>query len=300
MDLDELRTVQRTERQKDTLQHLRDSFYRDVADYIEGLKERRTQAAERADDPFGDPDVGRLTDEIETAEEVVESLYERRVGKVVKLATFAAADMGGDEGGLTDEERALYDDLVERIRENRENILATLAGERNGGGNAESSVDPDESPAPSTSTDDGANAPEAPPDVPDVVADEGDSDDVLAEAMGGGDDAPASETSPQAASSDPSESSRPAERSDPADEPEPSATETPVAAGGADAGGAAVSESSASESTSDRTTVRITRDVGEIFGVDERAYELEREDVVTLPADNAEPLLQKDAAERLD
>ncbi|MFC6729727.1 hypothetical protein ACFQDG_13835, partial [Natronoarchaeum mannanilyticum] len=50
----------------------------------------------------------------------------------------------------------------------------------------------------------------------------------------------------------------------------------------------------------DRTTVRITEDVGEIFGVDEREYELSAEDVVTLPETNAEPLIERDAAERLD
>jgi DNA replication factor GINS len=50
----------------------------------------------------------------------------------------------------------------------------------------------------------------------------------------------------------------------------------------------------------ERTTVRITRDVGEVFGVDERAYELSADDVVTLPSENAGPLVERDAAERLD
>jgi DNA replication factor GINS len=51
--------------------------------------------------------------------------------------------------------------------------------------------------------------------------------------------------------------------------------------------------------TAERTTVRITADVGEIYGVDDRSYRLEREDVVDLPADNAAPLVEKNAAERL-
>jgi DNA replication factor GINS len=46
--------------------------------------------------------------------------------------------------------------------------------------------------------------------------------------------------------------------------------------------------------------VRITSDVGEIFGVDQRAYDLTAEDVVTLPEANAGPLVERDAAERLD
>ena len=49
-----------------------------------------------------------------------------------------------------------------------------------------------------------------------------------------------------------------------------------------------------------RTTVRITRDVGAIFGVDEREYDLADEDVVSLPDANADPLIERGAAERLD
>jgi len=40
--------------------------------------------------------------------------------------------------------------------------------------------------------------------------------------------------------------------------------------------------------------------VGTVYGVDEREYDLARDDVVMLPTTNAEPLLQKDAAERID
>jgi len=50
----------------------------------------------------------------------------------------------------------------------------------------------------------------------------------------------------------------------------------------------------------ERTTVRITSDIGEVFGIDERSYNLSSDDVVTLPAENAGPLVERDAAERLD
>ncbi|MFB6220135.1 MAG: hypothetical protein ABEH90_01735, partial [Halolamina sp.] len=133
MDLDELRTVQTKERQKDSLQHLRDSFYEDVAAYIEDLKERRQEAADAAADPFSDPEVSQLTDEIETAEDVVEAVYERRVGKVVKLASFAAADMPVEEEGLTVQERDLFEDLVGRINENKDRVLDILAGKGDSG-----------------------------------------------------------------------------------------------------------------------------------------------------------------------
>jgi DNA replication factor GINS len=298
MNLEELRSVQRTERQKDSLQHLRDSFYRDVADYIEELKAERERAAAEADDPFSSPDVGRLTDEIETAEEVVESLYERRVGKVVKRATFAAADMAAEEEGLTSEERELFDDLVARIKRNRQSVLDTLAGkhadeDETGGENA-ATTDPVAPPEAGAATDAGAaadvgapadgDAPPAPPDVdpdsapaptPDPSA-ESPADDggLLADAMRGDDASPPRDDGGRVTADDVADA-------------EPTTDAEPTADGG-------------TTPDADRTMVRITRDVGEIFGVDEREYDLEREDVVTLPTTNAEPLIDREAAEPLE
>ncbi|MFC7195250.1 hypothetical protein ACFQL4_12200 [Halosimplex aquaticum] len=37
-----------------------------------------------------------------------------------------------------------------------------------------------------------------------------------------------------------------------------------------------------------------------MFGVDQRAYDLSTDDVVQLPEANAGPLVERDAAERLD
>ncbi len=50
----------------------------------------------------------------------------------------------------------------------------------------------------------------------------------------------------------------------------------------------------------DRVILRITADVGRILGVDQREYDLAAEDIVMLPETNAEPLLSRDAATRLD
>ena len=368
MDLDELRSVRRTERQKDSLQHLRDSFYADVAAYIEERKAERRRAADAADDPFGDPEVGQLTDEISTAEDVVEAIYERRVGKVVKLASFAAADMSADKSGLTAEERALFEDLVNRIKQNRRTVLDTLAGEGEGatdGASATTQFDtatrasePSTAPPPSAATDDPVPATEtaatdSPPDAPvdGAASTESDAagsvdestaptpDDVLAAAMGGDDSAaaaPPTRTDPAAASTDADselESVPPAIDTDAADrERDVAVTDTAETDGGdatiaADTTGSATGGPSASgsppdgeprrsDSTTaqtpgtadtgpdgshpDRVTLRITEDVGRIYGVDEREYDLASEDVVTLPATNAGPLVERDAAERLE
>jgi DNA replication factor GINS len=336
MDLDELRSVRRTERQKDSLQHLRDSFYEDVATYIQARKAERRRAAEAADDPFGDPEVGQLTDEIGTAEDVVEAIYERRVGKVVKLASFAAADMGADRSGLTVEERALFDDLVERIKRNRQSILDTLAGE---GGGSDADIDVDtaapspadsepESPTDGPPTSEGVSAADADTAAADLAASEPNAggsadarddkptpeakppddppapDDVLAAAMGGDgastsgpDPEPEPETKTETETkpgTDVGEEPVPPEA---VDEPE---QDVPVVDGAeTDGGNAAVTAGGASPED-DRVTLKITADVGRIYGVDEREYDLESEDVVRLPATNAGPLVERDAAERLE
>ncbi|WP_299333434.1 hypothetical protein [Haloplanus sp.] len=314
MNVEELRTVQRTERQKDSLQHLRDSFYRDVAEYIAERKAERERIASEVDDPFSSPEVSRLSDEIETAEEVVESIYERRIGKIVKRATFAAAGMAAEDEGLTGEERELFDDLVARIENNRRTVLEDLVGD------VDAADETAESDTPATETASAPATPSEPADAGtagDPAPTTPDPDDLLAEAMGGdeggskatGGDAggtadPANDDGAPAATAagtdptptptptapDPEPESEPATTPGPGPDPDRTATDGQATDGG---------DAAASPGT-DRTMLRITRDVGEIFGVDEREYDLTSEDVVMLPTANAEPLLDRGAAERLE
>ncbi len=353
MNLDELRSVRRTERQKDSLQHLRDSFYEDAAQYIESKKAERKQVAASASDPFSSPEVSRLTDEIETAEEVVEAIYERRVGKVVKLASFAAADMPTDKDGLTAEERRLFEDLVARIQGNRQRVLDMLAGEGGsadagassadvadavadsapGGENGPAAVDDAAGPTgdPASRPSEAGGAGRNPEETPDDAADEErpvPPEDVLSDAMGGAsrDDGPTESTRPEAEAERPdqatagraagpsaggatAESAEAGGRRDDdgastRTDPAAGATPAETARGDGTPGDSRPDGRSdgglVEERDTDRVTLRITEEVGAIFGVDEREYDLAREDVVTLPAANAEPLLERDAAERLE
>jgi len=296
MNLDELRAVQNGERATDSLQALRDSFYVDVADYVESLREERASHAESAADPFADPEVSRLTDEIEMAEQVAEAIYERRVGKIVKQASLAAAGMDGDTEGLTGEEQQLHDDLVARIEENKGHVLDVLAGEAV---TTQGATGPgDERDTTGTGTD---RDPVSPGDVPPEVEQAAgtgqqagsstptdDSPGVdAADLMG---DTPSTGESTAAnAQSTPDDSAAAADDAAARDDGRP--TDDPAAG--------AAGEPAPDRST-ERETVRITRDVGEIFGVDEHVYTLESDDVVTLPAENAAPLLEREAAEKLE
>ena len=297
MNLDELQSVQARERQSSDLQHLRSSFYTEVGEFIGELNEKRTEAVEAADDPFSEPEVRRLTDDIETAKGTVEAIYERRVGKVVKKASIAAAGMPVEEAGLTNEEEALFEELVGRIERNRETVLSVLDGDAPSvslsGSDPTSGSDPASGSDPTSGSD--RTSPEPTPasgEDPDGVT--------AADLMGRGDDGRSDPPPVGADGGAASPSEPPADPEAPPVEavpPEPSPLDTPAADADRTDGTSPPGESDASGVP--RTTVRITADVGEIVGADDRDYHLGAEDVVTLPEPNADVLVGKDAAERL-
>ncbi len=326
MNLDELQSVQARERQSSDLQHLRSSFYREVGEFINELNEERARVVEAAEDPFSEPDVRRLTDDIETAESTVEAIYERRVGKVVKKASIAAAGMPIDDDGLTAEEEALFSDLVDRIESNRETVLSVLDGEA-----PTVSCTIDEAASETDRDGVGANpdgtAPPVEPDAdsaPDPGSTAGDAVSA-ADLMGNGSGTADQSTQPDAVAKEPGaeptppEAGRPTEPAETAPETAESdvSTSDPRQRSGGDTGrdvdsitekpseGAPNTPSERDGRDEDRipgiprTTVRITADIGEIVGADDRDYDLGSEDVVTLPSPNADVLVEKDAAERL-
>ena len=314
MNLGDLQSARSKERQKDSLQHLREDFYADVGRFVEELRTERERAAAAANDPFAAPEVRRLTDDIETAENTVEAIYERRVGKLVKLASLDAAGMPADEDGLTSEERDLFDTLVDSIESNRAHVLEdVLAGEgdatatddaadtSSAPGVGESPTPTDAGPAAETVSDD-ATAHDTAEPAGTAEPDGGVAD---AEGTAGRAESGAAEggvTAADAMGGDTPSAAADESLSDEARGDESSASERSSEAGRASAGADdAGSETAQRESDdTDRTTVRITRDVGEIMGVDERTYHLASEDVVTLPEVNATPLLERDAAEQLE
>lgn len=340
MDLDELQTVKSRERQTDSLQQLRDSFYTEASEYLQKLRDARDRAAERADNPWSDPEVGRLSDEIETAEQTVEAIHKRRVAKIVKNASLAAHGSPIDDGGLTTEEQEMFERLVADIEANREHVLDKIAGElpadaTPGSGqsdpapkpaeraDAESAAagrdEPEESAAPDStappSTDQASADPSGGPARAADEAGQGGADEETvpaADVMNDGGSARAGEPAAAGAPSSPSQTEGPSPGSQ-TDAPGPQ-TNTGASAPGSqtDAGTSsesqretpsqAGSEAAASDPDQgvDRRTVRIIADVGAILGVDQREYDLSADDVVTLPEANAKPLLERDAAQPLD
>lgn len=298
MNLDELQSVQSRERQIDSLQQLHDTFYEDAGRFVRQLREEREHVAADADDPFDSADVQRLTDEINTAEQTVEAIYERRIGKIVKQASLEAAGMAADVEGLTQEERAAFDRLVSTIEANRtrvlDGVLANAPGERDATNESANEASASEPPhdAERSHSDDPPTLPERESDSSSTASESGtmSSDEPDADGADATDDA--------------SGVSGP-DRQAPPEMTREDAGEVPVHARPERDAGSPTGEGDENAPSPDhqdvnRVTVRITSDVGEILCVDDRAYELSTDDVVTLPETNADPLIDHDAAVRLD
>ena len=305
MDLGDLQSARSKERQRDSLQHLHDDFYADVGSFVAELRTERERAAAASDDPFDAPEVRRLTDDIKAAENTVEAVYERRVGKLVKLASLAAAGMPAETDGLTDEERDLFETLVNAIESNREHVLDdVLAGDRATGGSVDvtdSATEPDSEPAASDTPDTAAATESVEPGEqadPAETIDPVDGGAEPAENEAVGNEPAGSEVGGGAATADEGVSVADAMGGQ-SPKPTSESGETSTAADRAPAGADDAGGETPNPDT-DRTTVRITQDVGEVFGVDEQTYHLSAEDVVTLPEVNATPLVERDAAEQLD
>lgn len=341
MNLDELQSVRDRERQTDKLQQLRESFYADAGEFIGQLRRERERAAEEAGDPFDSPRVNQLTDEISTAEQMVEAIYEKRIGKIVKAATFDAAGLPAEADGMTAEEQDLFDRLVADIEQNRDRVLAVIDGREDedvdsqavgtssvrddeesvpaasvmGGGAGDDSdpagpvtgddnsrsedsrpeTAPDE-PAPpgdagtdTTTSDESAETAEraVPPDRPpadanpDEDADTSDPDDE------GTDGLPDTDHDPQSTSGTPADAAS-------RDGPESEGT-TPEPADGPDD-----IDQAENEDDVERKTIMVTESVDSFVGFDDRDYDLQENDVVTLPVANADILLDQDVAKELE
>jgi len=315
MNLDELQSVRDRERQTDKLQQLRTSFYADAGEFVQQLREERDRAAERADDPFDAPEVSRLTDEIDTAEQLVEAIYQNRIGKIVKVASLDAAGLPADADGLTGEEQQLFETLVADIERHRDAVLAVLDGTDTG---ADETTEPEatDAPAPETASAEQDSEPPAPdpPETRDGRTDPAETRESQSAptgahpASGGetGESVSAADVMGSTTSDGRDETPKDADEAGPdqtgasgPNEDDGTADSRPVRKDGGGDDGSDTPETDDSPPV-ERETVLVTDDVETFVGFDERDYDLETDDVVTLPATNAAILVEQDAARPLE
>ncbi|MFL2521101.1 MAG: hypothetical protein ACJ0QU_01810 [Halobacteriales archaeon] len=129
MNLEDLREIQIEERTRSDLQPLLDSFYVDVSKYLQNLRVEKENILQGGVDAVDAKTVRRIDDEIKTVVGVVEAIYDRRVGKILKGASLTAAGLGERDGSLAGGEVELFRDLVELLQNNRNEILQRVSSE---------------------------------------------------------------------------------------------------------------------------------------------------------------------------
>ncbi len=121
MNLDDLRLLQSNERGSPQLQEVEKELYRKIAEYVRALDENLFK--------IGDSDelkAQKIRDERDSARRVAEGLFERRLGKIIRLASLKASGFGKSPKNLTPEEQEIFESLAETLQKGRAKILAPI------------------------------------------------------------------------------------------------------------------------------------------------------------------------------
>lgn len=126
LDIKKLQSIHSKERRQKPLVDLHDSFYSEVGTLLKNKREKRDEIAKEVDDPFSSSKVRKLTDEIDTIEETVEALFERRVGKIVMRVSSGSIDMSVESGSLTTREEELYNEITAYLETIKNLVLSDI------------------------------------------------------------------------------------------------------------------------------------------------------------------------------
>ncbi len=123
MDFEDLRNILSRE-QKSKLAKLEPDFYGGVRAYLDGLREEQQTAPGM--------EAQLLADELETAENRLQRIFELRVGKIVNLASsHILAEIKGikqDMDAMTPVERDMYDSVLVAVRKGWSDIESAVTG----------------------------------------------------------------------------------------------------------------------------------------------------------------------------
>lgn len=336
MNLQQLQTALKNERSSDRLQSISSTFYTDAETYIKSLRDDRKTAAEDAPNIFDSREVMNLSHKIQRAEETLEKTYNRRIGKIINQAVLAASGGSFDKDPLTESEQTLYTAIIDAVNNNRTDTLAVLSDSSNTGNmfpanrdstNTVSDLTSDTS-TPTKNTDEttseymsgGTTETDTPSETtPQSPSTDTQSGGFAANVEFGDDTEQTTDTDSHTPSTD---------NDTPPTPPQPPQTDsdTPKSNNSDDFttdfqttpdthqpdthsetthsertdGGTTTDTDTHPNGEISRITIQITQDIGEIYGIDDRTYELTTEDVVSLPKENAKPLLENNAAITLE
>ena len=118
MNLEDLRLIQANERRSQGLQALERDFYEGASTYINELEDSKR----RADDAR----VAMIDNELQSARRVIDDIFKRRLGKIVKMASTRAFGLDIHPEGATQEEQKIFEQLVSSIQEGKSEILGVI------------------------------------------------------------------------------------------------------------------------------------------------------------------------------
>lgn len=315
---EEVRSALNKERNKSDLQQLDEDFYRRVYIRLADLKATRGRKMEASSDPFQDPTVQDCSDEIQDLESLLEQLIERRLGKIVKMASFEAADFSTEHEALTSYEQELFDRLVSVLEEGRDSLLTGSFVDVSGFG---SGVEEMDDPSGGSSVDDPVGGDGGEDTFGDEDVSESDEETLLADAMEGNvsgsddrgdergeDSQTVSESDEEIAAGNRSGDGE-GDSGKSGDVPSDSDGQVSLFSSddlveGRDSGGEETVSGEGGDGVVgteiDLVTIEVHEDMGEITGFDGDTYQLSSGDVVEIPEMNADVLVEGGAASYVD
>jgi len=195
--------------------------------------------------------------------------------------------MAADDEGLTAEEADLFDDLVDRIGSNKTRVLDVLEGAEGGAG-ASGTDAPADDASPVPSEDRSADIGPAADADPGTGDSGGVSPRTLWAERGWAETVRAETIRRSTRRTEPMGTTHRIRRPTGRISQRPAPIRMPASIRNR-RNPLPVRGSACKADDVDRTTVRITSDIGDILGVDDREYTLSSDDVVTLPEQNAAP-----------
>lgn len=279
MELEEIKEIARKEKGRD-LRPIANDFYEQAEAYVRSLEKEMIEIGRPRS-----PEYKMIEDQLTSTVSDIETIFMRRVGKVVDRATSNAFSSAGtgllrkDFDKLLPAERDLYETVYGAILDSRKILAAGILdgeahdGDHGGPGPGNGGT----KPTPETKSDATRKADNE--DVNKIMGKGiGSLDGLTRKSAGTGGTAPRTrEGSATASSSAASSSAAPS-----------AAASSSSSAGTPDGGNSVIYH--------DRIVVRILSDIPEFRGEDKRNYRVRAQDVVTLPTANATILVKRQAA----
>jgi len=119
VNLEDLREIQRKERKSDELVDIDDDFYimigRRISELESEAKRETNQEAKLI-----------IMDEINSIRKVAEGIFERRIGKILRMAPLHLKGLNVETDNMVSDEEAIFRDVCKNLKEGREAVLSSI------------------------------------------------------------------------------------------------------------------------------------------------------------------------------